>query len=143
MLPPSDVTRREAMRRGVGLTVGVWSGLARAESPAKPVLLEQFDYGQVQFAPGPLARQFEENRQILLNLSEDSLLRPYRIREGLPAPGVDLGGWYDTYAFAPGFTYGQWMSALARYYAATGDEACRAKVNRMVLGYAGTIGPAG
>ena len=76
---------------------------------------------RVQFAPGPLQRQLDQNRELLLNLSEDSLLRPYRLREGLPAPGQDLGGWYDTDAFAPGFTYGQWMSALARYYASTGD----------------------
>jgi len=139
MLHRSGLTRRDALRRGVGAALGCCAGLARAAGAAKPVLLEQFYYGQVQFGPGPIQRQIEENRQILLNLSEDSLLRPYRIREGLPAPGQDLGGWYDTYSFAPGFTYGQWMSALARYYAATGDDACRAKVTRMVRGYAGTI----
>lgn len=70
-------------------------------------------------------------------------LNPFRQREGLPAPGKDLGGWYDTYAFAPGAQYGQWLSALARFYAATRDEATRAKVNRMVRGYAATIDPAG
>jgi uncharacterized protein len=76
-------------------------------------------------------------------LSEDSLLKPFRQREGLPTPGKDLGGWYDTYAFSPGASYGQWLSALARSYAATRDEATRAKVNRMVRGYAATIDPAG
>jgi len=140
MLDSFGVTRREALQ---SVALGWCASFARAAGIAKPTLLDQFDYGQVQFGPGPMERQLEENRRILLNLSEDSLLRPYRIREGLPAPGADLGGWYDTYAFAPGFTYGQWMSALARYYAATGDEACRAKVMRMVRGYASTIEPEG
>src|SRR5262249_37906749 len=110
---------------------------------AKLEPLAEFPYGAVRFEPGPLDRQLRENREILINLSEDSLLRPYRLREGLPAPGQDLGGWYDTDAFAPGFTYGQWMSALARYYAATGDLACREKVGRMVRGFAETIEPEG
>jgi len=111
--------------------------------PATTSALSLFGYGQVQLAPGPLQTQFEENHKLLLSLSEDSLLRPYRIREGLPAPGTDLGGWYDTNAFAPGFTYGQWMSALARFYAATGDAATRDKINRLIAGYAATISTAG
>jgi hypothetical protein len=57
----------------------------------------------------------------------------------LPAPGADLGGWYDTYAFAPGATFGQWICALARYYAAGGDEPTRAKVLRLVRGFAATV----
>jgi uncharacterized protein len=137
------VTRRDVLRRGTGAALGVFAGYARAAGTDKLDLLSQFEYGDVQLAPGPLQRQFEENRRLLINLSEDSLLRPYRLREGLPAPGQDLGGWYDTDAFAPGFTYGQWMSALARYYAATGDQACREKVSRMIRGYAATIDPAG
>jgi len=138
-----DSTRRDVLRQGTVAALGIFSGYARAAGTNKPDLLSEFEYGDVQFAPGPLQRQFDENREILLNLSEDSLLRPYRLREGLLAPGQDLGGWYDTDAFAPGFTYGQWMSALARYYAATGDPACREKVRRMVAGLAATIEPEG
>ncbi|GAB2534861.1 glycoside hydrolase family 127 protein [Rhodanobacter koreensis] len=66
------------------------------------------------------------------------MLRPFRLRSGLPAPGQELGGWYDTWGFAPGATFGQWLSALARYYAITGDTATRAKIDRMVRGYAAT-----
>src|SRR5271168_3801574 len=135
----SRFTRRDILRQGTGAALGIFAGCAHAASTSGADLLSQFDYGDVQFAPGPLTRQFDENRETLLNLSEDTLLRPYRIREGLPAPGKDLGGWYNTDAFAPGFTYGQWMSALSRYHAATGDPACREKVSRMVRGYAATI----
>jgi uncharacterized protein len=137
------ITRRDALRRGTVATLGIFSGYGRAAGTNNPDLLSEFGYGDVHFAPGPLQRQFDENREILLNLSEDSLLRPYRLREGLAAPGQDMGGWYDTDAFAPGFTYGQWMSALARYYASTGDPACREKVSRMVRGFAATIHPEG
>jgi len=137
------ITRRQALRQGTGVALGVYAGYARAASTTSPNLLSEFEYRDVQLSHGPLRRQLEQNRELLLNLSEDSLLRPYRLREGLPAPGQDLGGWYDTDAFAPGFTYGQWMSALARFYAATGDQACREKVARMIRGYAATIEPEG
>jgi DUF1680 family protein len=137
------MTRRDVLWQGTAAALGIFAGSRHAGAATKLDLLSQFEYGEVQFAPGPLQRQLDQNRELLLNLSEDSLLRPYRLREGLPAPGQDLGGWYDTDAFAPGFTYGQWMSALARFYAATGDQACRDKVSRMIRGYAATIHPEG
>ncbi len=90
-------------------------------------------------ATGPLYDQARENHRLVLSLDEDALLRPFRVRAGQRAPGQDLGGWYDTYAFAPGATFGQWMSALSRHYAITGDAPTRAKVQRLVRGYAATI----
>ncbi|MBV9760843.1 MAG: glycoside hydrolase family 127 protein [Acidobacteriaceae bacterium] len=106
-------------------------------------VLQQLDYGQVQIDPGPLQTQFEQTHALLMSLDEDSLLRPFRIREGMPAPGRDLGGWYDADGFAPACTFGQWVSALARYYAATHDSATRQKVARLVRAYAATVEPGG
>jgi len=107
---------------------------------AKP--LEQFGYGDVELAPGRMRTQFEETQSVLLALNEDSLLRPWRLRAGLPAPGGPLGGWYDEVpliktpsggeGFAPGHCFGQWISALSRGYAATGDPAAKAKVERLL-----------
>jgi DUF1680 family protein len=111
---------------------------ATAAAPAAPVLSE-LDYGQVRLSAGPLDRQARENHRLVLNLDEDALLRPFRVRAGQRAPGHELGGWYDTYALAPGATFGQWMSALSRYHAITGDAPTRDKVKRMVRGYAATI----
>ena len=139
MADDRTITRRKLLRRTTALA-GFCAGHGFALTA--PVLSE-FGYGDVQLASGPLQSQFEENHKLLLNLSEDSLLKPFRQREGLPAPGKDLGGWYDTYAFSPGASYGQWLSALARFYAATRDEATRSKVNRMVRGYAATVDPEG
>jgi hypothetical protein len=69
----------------------------------------------------------------------------------MPAPGEELGGWYQyvpapefdyhhgDVGFAPACTFGQWVSALARAYAITGDEATRDKVLRLNRLYAQTI----
>jgi len=133
--------RRDFLKQGVFAAVG-WRHVAlaagtAADAPALP--LSELAYGQVRFSDGPIERQARENHRLVLGLNEDALLRPFRVRAGLRAPGQELGGWYDTYAFAPGATFGQWMSALARYYAITGDAATRAKVQRLVRGYAATI----
>jgi uncharacterized protein len=133
--------RRDLLTLGVLAAAG-WRQVAfgageTAEAPPSP--LSELAYGQVRFSPGPLERQARENHRLVLSLDEDSLLRPFRVRSGLRAPGRELGGWYDTYAFAPGATFGQWMSALSRYYAIGGDAATRAKVQRLVRGYAATL----
>ena len=109
---------------------------APAHPPAVPVLAV-FPYGAVELLNGPLKRQFDENHAFFLNLNEDRLLKIYRQRSGLPAPGEDMGGWYDD--FCPGAHFGQYVSALARFAAATRAEATRAKVKRLVRGYAQTI----
>src|SRR5580704_321444 len=133
--------RRDLLAFGALAAVG-WrqaAFAAREAADATPAALSELAYGQVQFREGPLLRQARENHRLVLQLDEDALLRPFRVRSGLRAPGQELGGWYDTYAFAPGATFGQWMSALSRYYAITGDAATRAKVRRLVRGYAATV----
>ena len=134
--------RRSFLAFGL-LAAGGWRHAATAASPAVAVAptapLSELGYGQVQFSAGPLDQQARENHRLVLGVDEDALLRPFRVRAGQRAPGHDLGGWYDTYAFAPGATFGQWMSALARYYAISGDAPTRAKVQRLVRAYAATI----
>ncbi|HTP69280.1 MAG TPA: beta-L-arabinofuranosidase domain-containing protein [Dongiaceae bacterium] len=87
-----------------------------------------------------------------MNLSEDSLLKPLRAMAGQPAPGEELGGWYeyvpdfhfqhgDT-GFAPACPFGQWISALARHYAIVRDPVTRDKVLRLNRLYSQTITPA-
>jgi len=142
----TELTRRSFVWQNA-LAAGALHTGSRAFSATTPVSratpLGEFSYSQVQFADGPAKLQFEQNRQLLLNLSEDSLLRPFRLREGLPAPGVSLGGWYAAEAFAPGCTFGQWLSSLARMYAATSDPATRDRLNQLIHGYAATIDPTG
>jgi len=111
--------------------------------------LEQFDYGDVALARELHEKQREETHSVLMRLSEDSLLKPFRQMSGQAAPGEDLGGWYhynpdykwgeDEDGFAPSCTFGQWVSALARMYAITQDQATRDKVLRLNRLYAQTI----
>ncbi len=112
-------------------------------SLARPPKLSTFAYGDVTLMPGRAQAQLDETHAVLMGLNLDDLLRPFRVREGMTAPGSDLGGWYDAFAFAPAHAYGQWMSALARSYAITGDPATQARVHAMVAGYASTLDPEG
>ena len=145
------MSRREVLRWGTAAAAGLAAGraakaigTASATQPAfKPTLLNQVAYAQVDLAPGPTQRQFDETHEVLMNLSDDALLRPFRFREGLPTPGEELGGWYSTDGFAEACPFGQWMSALARVYSVTRDQATHDKIDRMIHGYAATLEPLG
>jgi DUF1680 family protein len=111
--------------------------------------LKEFGYGDVTLHSELHNRQLRETHSVLMELSEDSLLKPFRQMAGQPAPGADLGGWYhydpdyDSNAvdvgFAPGATFGQWVSALARSYAIDSSPVTRDKVLRLNRLYAQTI----
>jgi hypothetical protein len=111
--------------------------------------LNLFPYQSVQLLDGPMKLQFEQNHARYLNLDDDRLLKVFRQVAGLPAPGADMGGWYDLtgfsldhndfHGFIAGHSFGQYLSGLARAYAVTGSEPTRAKVNRLVKGYAETL----
>ena len=103
--------------------------------------LRQFDYADVQLTGGPFAEQYDALHAHFLALSNDRLLKVYRQRAGLPAPGKDMGGWYDTDGFVPGHTLGQYISGLARFGASTSDAACHQKVHDLVDSFAATLGP--
>jgi DUF1680 family protein len=113
--------------------------------------LTTFSYSEVELFDGPMKQQFEENHARFLNLDDDRLLKVFRQVAGLPAPGEDMGGWYDLtgfslehndfHGFIAGHTFGQYVSGLARAYAVTGSEPTKAKVNRLVKGYAETLDP--
>ena len=85
-------------------------------------------YADVKLTGGPLKQQYDRIHAHYLALDDDRLLKVYRERAGLPAPGKDMGGWYDLNGFVPGHSLGQYISGLARIGASTGDTACHAKV---------------
>ncbi len=131
-----------------------------AEVPANGTAgrpLEEFPYEQVRVSGAVQVAQRENVRGVLMGFDEDSLLRPFREMTGRPGPGVNLGGWYCWKAdydhhhgdagFAPGSTFGQWTSAMARMAAGSrfgggaGDVAMAAKVNRLHAGLGETMAP--
>jgi DUF1680 family protein len=115
----------------------------RQARAASTLHLQEFNYSDVQLTGGPLKRQYDHIHQHFLALDNDRLLKVYRQRAGVPAPGDDMGGWYDAEGFVPGHTLGQYISGLARYANATGNPATLAKVKNLVEGFAATLGPDG
>jgi len=126
----------------------LWLPSLAADSPRFEPLAE-FGYNDVVLRSELHERQLSENHAVLMGLSDDSLLKPLRRMAGQPAPGAELGGWYlydpnydiSTFGagFAPGATFGQWVSALARMYAITGSKETRDKVLRLNRLYAQTL----
>src|ERR1700723_1750966 len=120
----SKMTRRDLLERGswAAAAVAVGSlGARRTWSEAMPVpsLLSEFGYGDVLVSSDLHESQLMNTHSVLMALSDDSLLKPLRQMSGMPAPGEDLGGWYDydpgydyrkhfDRGFAPACTFGQW-----------------------------------
>ena len=145
-------SRRSFLKSTAAFATAATTRLSLSETLSITPALSQFPYPDVQLLDGPAREQFDRNHAFYRALDEDSLLKPFRQRAGLPAPGEDMGGWYSwapiedidkpgTNGFAPGHSFGQYLSDLARYYAATGDAATQAKVNRLVQGLGKAISP--
>ncbi|HEY1923608.1 MAG TPA: hypothetical protein VGG58_00060, partial [Candidatus Acidoferrum sp.] len=156
---PSAIGRRQfladASRLAAATTVGLattrlWS--PRASAAETPQILQEFSYSDIAVTSEIHSRQREQSLAVLMELSDDSLLKPLRAMSGQDAPGEELGGWYlydpnfdgkapSGAGFAPACTFGQWVSALARNYAITHDEKIRERVLRLNQLYAKTITP--
>ena len=138
-------SRRSFLKAGAAVTAVSLArprSLFAADSEISPAL-SQFDYGDVELLEGPLRQQFQTNHAFYAALDENSLLKPYRQRAGLTTPGEDMGGWYswENNGFAPGHAFGQYLSGLARDYAATGSKPTQEKIHRLVRDFAPAITP--
>ena len=76
--------------------------IGHAATPAISGTLAEFDYSQVRLTGGPLKQHYDRIHACYLALDNDRLLKVYRQRAGLAAPGADMGGWYDADGFVPG-----------------------------------------
>ena len=68
------------------------AGPSAAHEASLPLL--QLGYGEATLDSELRERQLQNTHRILMDLSEDGLLMPFRQMAGMPAPGEDLGGWY-------------------------------------------------
>jgi hypothetical protein len=108
-------------------------------APAAAAHLNEFPYGAVTLTGGAIKRRYDAIHAHFLALDNDRLLKIYRQRAGLPAPGENMGGWYDADGFVPGHTLGRYISGISPIYGATKDPACAAKVNALVKGFDGAV----
>ncbi len=138
------VLHRRNFLKGIAAAAAIGSGARSlfSEEPASNSSREKlsvFAYSEVKLTGGPLKAQWDQIHASYMQLDEDRLLKVYRQRAGLPAPGEDMGGWYDADGAGPGEVLGQIISGLARFYSTSGDAATQAKVQRLVSGFAATI----
>lgn len=136
--------RRHFMKAlaGVSLTAGV-AGRTHGEvrpdrgsdSSGAKALIEPFDYSGVCLLDGRLKRQYEAARDYYYQVPNDDILKGFRQRVGLPAPGHDMGGWCQRDA---GEVLGQWLSGMSRMYKATGDTAMLDKATYLLREWART-----
>ncbi len=106
------ITRRDFLAGAAAIAL---AGGERASAlPAVTDPLAEFDYAAVELTGGPLKRQYDRMHAAYLALDNDRLLKVYRERAGLPAPGEPMGGWYGRDGFVPGHSLGQYISGLAR-----------------------------
>jgi DUF1680 family protein len=160
MSPSNAVSRRKFLESvTLASAASIIPGLRKSALALRPRFLtdpiqsgplDEFGYGDVTLHSTLHEEQLRQTHDLLMSLSEDTLLKPFRQMVGQPAPGEDLGGWYQYDAhnedhlfeigFAPGCTFGQWVSALARSYAINRSPETREKVLRLNRLYAKTIG---
>lgn len=114
---------------------------AQAVQPKGKTVLEVFPYSKVQLLNSKWKAQQQEAKDYYLRVPNDDLLKGFRQRAHLPTYGAaDLGGWYTQDIWTP---FGQIISGLSRMYAATGDEACKQKVDALISGWAACIDSSG
>ena len=143
-MPSKQAISRRDFLRGMAAAAAIRQGSTssslRAQTPSSPrEKLFVFAYSDVKLTGGPLRSQLDRIHASYQGLDEDRLLKVYRQRAGLLAPGEDMGGWYDADGFGPGQVLGQIISGLARFYNATGNPATQAKVQRLVNGFTATL----
>jgi len=141
-LTDTALSRRSLIHCSICATAGTAlagiPGLAHAAHAAVLTgkeVVHEFAYGKVKLTGGRIKQQYDHIQAHYLALDNDRVLKVFRENAGLPAPGANMGGWYDRDGFVPGLTIGQYISGLARLGAATGDKAIHAKVAALVQGF--------
>ena len=89
-----------------------------------------FQLGQVQLLDSPFKHAMELDAEVLLKIKPDRLLHNFRENAGLKPKDEKYGGW-ESQGIA-GHTLGHYLSAIAMYYASTGDKRFLERVNYIV-----------
>ncbi len=151
------ISRRQFLNSSCVLTCGcsVPFYLAVAADKTNSKNLQVLDYAHIKLGKSRLLEQFNYQHKLFMGIADDKLLKPFRSRAGMPAPGEDMGGWYDDsrdfhidpndwstanwHGYIPGHSFGQYVSGLARSYAITKDSVIAKKVESLIKQYSNTI----
>jgi DUF1680 family protein len=87
-----------------------------------------FPLADVTLLPGPLQHARDLNIQTLLAYDADRLLAPYRKEAGLSPKATSYRNWDGL----DGHVGGHYLSALAMNYAATGNTACKERMDHFI-----------
>lgn len=98
-----------------------------------------FPPSAVRLLPSKFDENLKRNRAVLMAIEPANLLWQFRVTAGLASPDETnairrLGGWEAPRGELRGHTCGHWLSGMATLYAATGDEAVRARAAEVVSG---------
>ena len=84
-----------------------------------------FALSEVQLLEGPFKHAMDLNVDVLLQYDTDRLLAPFLKEAGLPKKAEYFPNW----AGLDGHVGGHYISALAMHYAATGNQACKERLD--------------
>ena len=134
-------TRRSFMKRLLGASLAPAVLSARPDRSAmdedvrerKTAVVVPFDYSGVRLLDGPLKKQYDTTRDYYYNVPNDDILKGFRQRVGLPAPGRDMGGWCQRDTAE---VLGQWLSGISRMYKATADATLMKKATYLMREWA-------
>lgn len=147
--PGADPTRRGllrwlsalplvlAARVGAPSTASTTSTASARPGPfIAPGAVQAFPLSAVRLLPGPFLDAQRRDLAVLLALSPDRLLHNFRLNAGLEPRAPVYGGWESEEPWIDirchGHTLGHYLAACAQMHAATGDAACRDRVDHVV-----------
>lgn len=87
-----------------------------------------FPLCDVRLLDGPFKHACTLNTKVLLQYDTDRLLAPYLKEAGFPQKADSFENWIGL----DGHVGGHYLTALAIHYAATGDEACKTRMDYMI-----------
>lgn len=90
--------------------------------------MNTFPLGSVKLLDGPFKHACSLNTLVLLQYDVDRLLAPFLKEAGLPPKGESFPNWIGL----DGHIGGHYLSALAIHYAATGNKACKERMEYMI-----------
>ncbi len=108
-----------------------------AATAAAPIKARSFEFHGVRLLDGPMKVRFEATRDYYFRVPDDDILKGFRRRAGLAAPGNDMGGWANKNSE---IVFGQWLSGMSRYAAGSNDTPMRDKAVHLMTEFGKTMG---